>query len=62
MILFGEIIMIFTTRMLMERFGEIDYASAVNDVINFIDLSEYNAVRIWCAEMFSQISEGLKPQ
>ena len=54
--------MVSTTRMLMERFGEIDYASAVNDVINFIDSIEYSAVRIWCAEMFRQSSEGLKPQ
>ena len=48
--------------MLMERFGEIDYKSAVDDVVNFIDPSEYGSVRIWCSEMFRQISADLKPQ
>jgi len=49
-------------RMLSDRFGEIDYKSAIDDVINFIDSEEYNSVRIWCPELFRQITEDLKPQ
>ena len=45
--------------MLNKRFDEIDYRSAIDDVINFIDMSEYNSIRIWCSEKFKQIMEKL---
>ena len=48
--------------MLMDRFGEIDYKSAIDDVINFIDSDEYDSVRIWCPELFRQITADLKCQ
>ena len=46
--------------LLNRRFEEIDYASAIDDVINFIGTEEYNSVRIWCPEMFEQISASLR--
>lgn len=48
--------------MLMNRFGEIDYKSAIDDVLNFIDSDEYDSVRIWCPELFRQITADLKCQ
>ena len=45
--------------MLNKRFDEIDCRSAIDDVSNFIDMSEYNSIRIWCSAMFKQIAEKL---
>ncbi len=46
--------------LLNRRFKEIDYKSAIEDVSNFIGSEEYNSVRIWCPEMFEQITVSLK--
>ena len=46
--------------LLNRRFKEIDYKSAIDDVSNFIGSEEYNSVRIWCSEMFEQITVSLK--
>ena len=48
-------------QLLGDRFDEIDYKSAIADVVNFIESSEIESVNMWCSEMFKQISSKLHP-
>jgi len=46
--------------MLNRRFDEIDFQSAISDVIPFLRSDHTQAVKIWCPEMFRRLSERLR--
>ena len=46
--------------MLVERFDTIDYSQARQDVEPFIH--DTVALKVWCADFFKQITEGLERQ
>ena len=48
--------------LLNSRFDDIDYRSAIKDVLNFIPMEKVGSVELWCPKMFRQITEGLRPE